>query len=330
MKTIDIVCPVFREEESIALFHEALAAAIGSYGPEYQFRIRYVLDPWPDRTEDLLRSISATDDRVEVVVMSRRFGHQAALVAGMDLSSADAIIMLDSDLQHPPSLVPELIRAWESGADIVQAVRRDPRNTGAFKRLTSRWFYQAFLKLSGTNLQIGAADYRLVSSRIAELFRDDIKEHNPFLRGLVGWVGFRIEYVPFVPAARVHGRSKYRVSTLINFALNGICSFSKLPLRWCVTVGLILSFVSVLLGIAQVLVYSLGVLQVPGWASLFSAISFIGGIQLFFLGVLGEYIGMIFDEVKGRPRYIVDKHNKVAKTHDQRSGQAEFELPRSQ
>ena len=306
MKTIDVICPVFREEESIALFHAALADALARVGPHYRVNVRYMLDPWPDGTETALEAIAAGDDRVEIVVMSRRFGHQAALVAGMDMSSADAVIMLDSDLQHPPALIPELIRAWEDGAEIVQAVRLEASES-AFKRLTSRWFYRSFMQLSGVDLQAGAADYRLLSGRVTALFRDRIREHNPFLRGLVGWVGFRIQYVPFTPAARAHGSSKYRLSTLVNFAVAGICSFSKLPLRWCVGAGLVLSLLSLLVGVIELLTYIFGVLQVPGWASLFSAVSFIGGIQLFFLGVLGEYVGLIFDEVKDRPRYVVDR-----------------------
>jgi dolichol-phosphate mannosyltransferase len=147
-----------------------------------------------------------------------------------------------------------------------------------------------------------------MSRRVADVFRTRLGEHNPFLRGLVGWVGFKIAYVPFTPVARARGKSKYNASSLINFAVNGICSFSKVPLRFCIGAGCIMATLSILSAIIQIAIYFLGSFEVPGWASIFAAVSFIGGIQLFFLGVVGEYIGLIFDEVKNRPRYIVEHH----------------------
>jgi len=307
MPKIDVICPVYREEEVIELFHRSLAAVLDGLSHRYAFRILYVADPSPDRTEAALSAIAQQDARVEVLVLSRRFGHQIALVAGLDHSRGDAAIMLDSDLQHPPELIPELIEHWQAGAEIVQAVRRDGGETAWLKRMTSRWFYETFLRLGAVDLRSGAADYRLLSARVAAVFREGLREHNPFLRGLVGWVGYRIVYVPFTPQRRASGRSKYRPTTLLNFALNGLCSFSKLPLRFCIGTGFLLAGLSILSGLLQVLAYVFSDYPVPGWASLFSTVSLIGGVQLFFLGVLGEYIGLIVDEVKDRPRYLVDK-----------------------
>jgi polyisoprenyl-phosphate glycosyltransferase len=307
MRTIDVICPVFREEEAIDLFHDRLSAALQPLVQRYQIRILYVLDPSPDGTEIVLSGISANDHRVEVLVMSRRFGHQAALIAGIDHSRGDAAIMLDSDLQHPPELIPRLVELWEQGAEIVQAVRIDGAETGALKRLTSRWFYRLFQKLGVVELPAGASDYRLLSRRVAEVVRAQLPEQNPFLRGLVGWLGFKVANVPFKPAPRERGRSHYRTSMLLNFALNGICSFSKVPLRFCIGLGLAVAGISVVGGIGELLLYALGRVEVPGWPSLIAALCFLGGIQLFFLGVIGEYVGLIFDEVKGRPRYIVDR-----------------------
>jgi polyisoprenyl-phosphate glycosyltransferase len=239
--------------------------------------------------------------------MSRRFGHQAALIAGIDHSSADAVVMLDSDLQHPPELIARLVGLWEQGAEIVQAVRMDGAETGALKRLTSRWFYKLFLKLGIVELPVGASDFRLLSRRVADVMRAQLPEQNPFLRGLVGWLGFKVAHVPFIPAPRERGRSNYRTSTLFTFALNGICSFSKLPLRFCIGLGLTVAVLSFVGGVGELLLYALGRTEVPGWPSLIAALCFLGGIQLFFLGVIGEYVGLIFDEVKGRPRYIIDR-----------------------
>jgi len=307
MPTIDVICPVYREEKVIALFHDRLSAVLNSLDEAYTFRILYVLDPSSDGTEMVLSMISANDPRVEVLVMSRRFGHQAALVAGLDHSRADAAVMLDSDLQHPPELIARLIELWEQGAEIVQAVRMDGSETGALKRLTSQWFYKLFVKLGVVDLPVGASDFRLVSRRVAEVMRAQLPEQNPFLRGLVSWVGFNVAHVPFKPAPREFGRTNYRASTLFTFALNGICSFSKLPLRFCSGLGLALAVISLLGGIGELLLYAVGRVDVPGWPSLIAALCFLGGVQLFFLGVIGEYVGLIFDEVKRRPRYIVDR-----------------------
>jgi dolichol-phosphate mannosyltransferase len=307
-QTIDIICPVFQEEETIQLFHKTLSSVVDKLSSRYDCRILYVLDPSPDRTEAILTEICSSDPRVELLVMSRRFGHQLALVAGMDYTRGDAVVMLDSDLQHPPELITQLVEIWDNGADVVQCIRQDLPEMGNIKRLMSRWFYRSFLCMGDVELPVGAADYRLVSRRVADVFRTQVCEHNPFLRGLVSWVGFKIVYVPFTPLRRERGKSKYSASSLINFALNGIFSFSKVPLRFCIVAGCIMAAVSVISAAIQLAVYFFGHFDVPGWASLFATVSFIGGIQLFFLGVVGEYIGLIFDEVKKRPRYIVDRY----------------------
>lgn len=311
MQTIDIICPVFREEAVIERFHKRLSAAIEDMGARYQVRILYVLDPSPDGTEEILAGISAQDASVEIMVMSRRFGHQAALIAGIELSRADAVVMLDSDLQHPPELINDLVSHWERGAEVVQAIRQDGTETGAFKRWTSRFFYHVLGKASGVQLAAGASDYRLLSRRVCEVVGQQLTEQNPFLRGLVSWVGFKTATVTYWPSARGGGRSKYTASTLVNFAINGIFSFSKLPLRVCIVLGFAMAALSFLVGFIQIALYLSGTLEVPGWASLFTAVSLIGGMQLFFFGVSGEYLGLIFDEVKARPRYLVDRHYRA-------------------
>jgi len=306
-KRLDIVCPVYREEAAIELFHESLSAATSVLVGRYALRFLYVVDPSPDRTEAVLRGIAARDSRVGIIVMSRRFGHQAALIAGMDAAQdADAVVMLDSDMQHPPELIPKLVEQWEGGADIVQALRQDNEAIGFAKRVTSQAFYRIFQRFAKMDINIGAADYRLLARKVVDVFRRELREHNPFLRGLVTWVGYKIVYVPFVPARRAAGRSNYSLSTLGVFALNGICSFSKLPLRVCIFAGLGSAVFSMVLGIVLVLDYMLSQTpRAPGWASLFALVAFASSLNLFFLGVLGEYVGLIFDEVKNRPRYLI-------------------------
>lgn len=307
MRHVDIICPVFQEEETIGLFHQRLMQVVDRLTGRYMTRVLYVMDPGSDGTEQALRQIACCDRRVEVLIMSRRFGHQMALVAGLDASRGDAAIMLDSDLQHPPELIPELLEHWENGAEIVQAIREDATEAGRIRRAMSRWFYALFVRMGSPPLRAGAADFRLLSARVVSVFRAELREHNAFVRGLVSWVGYRIVYVPFRPAARLHGLSKYRPTTLFNFALVGLSSFSKVPLRFCIGVGFALAALGLLSAFAQIFAYVFGNRTVPGWASVLFAVSLMGGVQLFFLGVIGEYIGLIVDEVKNRPRYLIDR-----------------------
>lgn len=309
-RTLDVVCPVFREAQGIAAFHERLAGVMDSL-VDYDWRVIYVVDPAGDGSELVLTGIGALDPRIDVVVMSRRFGHQVCLVAGLDLSQADAVIMLDSDQQHPPEVIPQLVREWEAGADIVQTVRTDTLQTGFLKRTTSRLFYRLFRKLGSLDLPVGAADFRLLARPVVAIFRERIREQNPFLRGLVHWVGFNVRYIAFTPEVRRTGSSAYRPLVLVGFALNGWCSFSKVPLRICVLSGMFFALFAALITLAQTVAYLLGHNYVPGWLSLVIPPAFFGGIQLVFLGVIGEYIGLIFDEVKHRPRYIIQHHHRA-------------------
>jgi glycosyltransferase involved in cell wall biosynthesis len=306
MTRVDVVCPVYREEATILRFHQALAEATKTLGETISFRCIYVVDPGGDRSEELLCDLAKRDPSVAVLVMSRRFGHQAALIAGLDACDGDAVIMLDSDLQHPPSLIPELIERWRAGADIVQAIREDGKETTLHRRMTSDLFYRLVHRFSDIKIRSGAADYRLLSRKVVAIFRDQLREQNPFMRGLVTWVGFEIAYVPFAPQKRLGGTSNYSLSDLVIFAVNGLCSFSKFPLRICVWMGLVIATLSIVGGMANIVLYFLfSSRYAPGWASLFAFTTFTVGINLFFLGVIGEYVGLIFDEVKGRPRYLV-------------------------
>lgn len=304
-KTIDIVCPVYAEGAGIAAFHDRLSKVMTGLEDRYLCKVIYVVDPAGDETEAALEALTKRDSRVEVIVMSRRFGHQMALVGGMDASSGDAVVMLDSDLQHPPELIPELVGHWEAGGDVVQTIRQDGQEIAPWKRITSRWFYKTFMSVGSIELKSGAADYRLLSRKVVDVFKLEMREHSPFLRGLVSWVGFNVRYVPFKPDVRASGTTKYRLSTLVEFAINGVTSFSKMPLRMCIGFGMTVALFSILFGVFSVFSSLFGSRTVLGWPTLISTMTFLGGVQLIFLGVLGEYIAVIFDEVKDRPRYLV-------------------------
>jgi Glycosyltransferases involved in cell wall biogenesis len=307
MKIVDIVLPVYNEEEVLDSFHAALTAALRPLERDYLFTICYVLDRSTDRSFDVLRRIAERDRSVTVVHLSARFGHQMSLVAGLDRSRGDAVIMMDCDLQHPPELIPRLLDEFERGYDIVHAIRQYGDQIGLLKRGSSAMFYRLQNALSPVEMQAGAADFRLVSRKVARVFQTSIRERNQFLRGLFQWVGFRSTVVPFVSPPRAGGTTKYDIKRLVKFSITGILSFSKVPLRVATLLGFFISTLS--LGYAF---YLLGAFFVvghtpPGYTSLIVMMSFLGGLQLTVLGVLGEYLGSVFEEVKQRPLYIVDE-----------------------
>lgn len=324
MRQIDILCPVFREEEALLGFHARLRSALQCLGDRYAFRFIYVMDPSPDRTEAVLRDMVLADRDVTVLVMSRRFGHQAALLAGIDAAQGDALVMLDSDGQHPPEMIPTLVERWEAGSQIVQTLRKDGPETGWLKRSTSAWFYRVLSRIGSIELRGGAADYRLLDRSVVEVIRNDFGERNIFLRGIIAWVGYETSFVEFEPLKRMSGTSNYRTSILFNFAIQGISSFSKFPLRLCTVTGMVVAVLSIFAAFLMVVDYFAGTQVVPGWATLLAFVAFLGGVQLFFMGMFGEYLGQVFDEVKGRPRYLVarryaaalpDENNSIRSTH---------------
>ena len=307
MKTLTVISPVFNEEEVIEQFYDELAKVLASLADRYNSTILFVVDRSSDRTLEILERIAAADPAVRIVSLSSRFGHQMSLLAGIDHAHSEVLIMLDSDLQHPPSFIPTLLRKFEEGYDIVYTIRQDGSETHALKRWTSCLFYHLINKVSQVPILESAADFRLISSKVAAIFREQIRERNQFLRGLFIWVGFNSAGVSFQSCSRAGGRSKYSVGRLLQFAAHGMVSFSKQPLQAAVFVGFSFALLGFILSLVT-FVQSLWQRSWPsGWATLAILIPTFSGIQLIFLGVLGEYIGAIFDEVKGRPHYIVEK-----------------------
>src|SRR3984893_15913331 len=304
---IDIILPVYDEEEGLPIFPEALSAVMAGLSQRHTFRLIYVLDRCPDNSLAVLKDIATWDARVTVLHLSRRFGHQMSLIAGLDHSDGDASILMDCDMQHPPEVIPKLLEKFEEGYDVVQAIRTYDSQIHPAKQWTSRLFYKVQNWLSAIDIPVGAADFRLISRKVRNVFQDSIREQNQFLRGLFQWVGFRQATVEFVSPPRVAGTTKYRLLNLFTFSLTGITSFSKVPLRAAAVVGFIISALSVLYGLFAITVYlTVGHLP-PGYTSLIVAVSFMGGLQLTVLGILGEYLAAVFDEVKRRPLYIVDE-----------------------
>ena len=298
-KTVTIVVPVYNEAENIPHFVTAVDEAMA--GLPYDYEILFVDDGSREESREVLRKTVAADAHVRALWLSRNYGHQAALTCGIDHAEGDAVITMDGDMQHPPALLPKLLGLWEQGYDVVQTIRQTTEGVSAFKRLTSKYYYKALNLISEVPVQPGGSDFRLMD-RQAVLSLRQYREHDRFLRGIVGAMGFRQVQVPFVAPERYAGTSKFSLKKMAKFALDGILGNSILPLRISFYIGLL----SVAL-FGHVLFETYEGDTVPGWSTIVIVMAFFGGTQLMVLGILGEFIGNIFREGKGRPLYLVDK-----------------------
>jgi polyisoprenyl-phosphate glycosyltransferase len=305
---LTVVAPAYNEEEVIGRFYEAASEVLASLESRYDYKLLFVLDRCEDGTLAILKDIAARDSHVQIVTLSSRFGHQMSLLAGVDhAADADAIVMMDSDLQHPPALIPQLVAAYERGNDVVFTVRRFSDETGALRRILNRVFYRSLNYLSHTEVKENAADFRLISRRVAEIVRIQIRERNMFLRGLFSWVGFNQTAVEFLSNDRAGGKSKYSLPRIFGLGMAGMLSFSTKPLKISIYVGMALAMMGFAFGVFAVYEYfSLNALP-SGWTSLVTLLLLFSGFQLIFIGIIGAYIGGIYEEVKARPHYIVDE-----------------------
>lgn len=301
---LGIVVPFFNEAESVQAFHGQLVEALDSIA--YEINFYYIDDGSTDATPELLMQIASNDPRVTIIELSRNFGHQSALSAGLDLASGVAVITMDGDGQHPPELLPQMVALFEDGYDIVMTQRVNQQGLGVLKRLTSRIFYWLINLLGDTHFQPGAADFRLHSRSVVDAIKG-MGDYHRFIRGMVAWVGFRTVILPFVPPERIGGKSKYSFSKMVRLSMDAVFSFSLVPLRIGILLGLFFLFLA-LLEMAYVLRFWIVGQEnqlVPGWSSLMFVILSVGGFLMVILGFVGIYIGYIFQQVKGRPPYVV-------------------------
>ena len=303
MRTLTVVCPVRDEEPVILAFHEELRRVLAGL-PGWSTSALYVVDGGTDRTLALLRGVAAAEPSVRVLVLSSHFGQQAALLAGLDHCDADAVVMMDGDLQHPPALIPSLLAEHEKGYDVVYTVREDTPEIPIAKRLAARFFYRLTRAVSDTPIHERAADFRLVSRRVVEVFQRSIRERGLFLRGLFVWVGFPSCAVRFRAGARRAGRTKYSLGRNLRFGMSGVVAFSRAPLRVAALAGLLVSSLG-LLAAAAALWGWLREGSPPPWMVALAIFGLVSGAQLLFLGVLGEYLGTVLEEVRARPHYVV-------------------------
>ncbi|HZZ77424.1 MAG TPA: glycosyltransferase family 2 protein [Gemmataceae bacterium] len=302
---LSIVCPAYREEDVLPLFHAELTRVLAALQGSYRIEIIYVDDGSDDGTLKAMRELAATDERVRYFSLSRNFGHQAALTAGLEHARGDVVITMDSDLQHPPRLIPELLAKWEQGEDIVLTIRADDKRLSLWKRYSSKLFYIVMALISDTDIRDAASDFRLMSRRAVHALLQ-LKERHRLLRGMVRWLGYRTTEIPFEPDVRKAGTTKYTLARMISLASEGMFSFSRLPLRLASYLGVL----AILVGLGNVVWYLLALLT--GVSSLGAGMTYVVvsmhllcGAVLCTVGVLGEYLGRVFEQVKDRPLYLI-------------------------
>lgn len=303
-KLISYIFPIYNEEGNIELLYRTMDELVR--GLDYDVEFIFINDGSRDRSLELLKGLAARDPRVRVIDFARNFGHQIAVTAGVDAAVGDAIIIMDSDMQDPPAVSLELIKEWEAGNDVVYAQRRSRQDT-AFKKLTADLYYRTLASLSDIDIPRNTGDFRLIDAKVAAQLRR-YREHDRFLRGMVSDIGFRQKAVLFDRDARHAGETGYPLRKMIKFAIDGILGFSSKPLELISRLGLIFSLVAVV-GVIYALVVRIFFPQhaVEGWAFTVIAVLFMGGLQLVMLGIIGSYIGRIYNQVKGRPLYGIQK-----------------------
>lgn len=304
-KKISFVIPVFNEQDNIALLVRELSGVV--IGKPYDFEMIFVDDGSTDKSLTVIKDLAQVYPYIFYIELSRNFGHQYALKAGLDLSNGDCVISLDCDLQHPPEVVSAMIEKWEQGYDIVYTRRKDDKKLPWMKRKTSAMFYRILNSISDLRLENGTADFRLMNRKAVDAF-SALNESELFIRGLVKWAGFRQTAIDYQPRERNAGRSKYNLKKMISFAVRGITSFSVRPLKLIAYLGLTLFLISMILVPYALISYFIGNV-VSGWTSLMITVIFFGSLQLLMLGIIGLYISKLVIQSKNRPLYLIRETN---------------------
>lgn len=304
MSTVSVVTPAFNEAQNIPRLLERLEEVLRD---TEDWELIVVDDGSTDDTLQVLKALARFMPRLRYLSLTRKFGHQAALKAGLDHARGDCVVSLDADLQHPPSLIPEMIHAWRSGYEVVNMIRAHG-NVPLFKRITSRFFYWLTNAISDYRIEPGSSDFRLLDKRVVDVLRG-IEERNLFLRGLIPWLGFRQVNLPYAQETRAGGQSKYKIPGMLRLAVRGITSSSLRPLHIATMIGAAMSLLAALYAAYALWIKFHAGTAIAGWTSVLISVLLIGGIQLLVLGVLGEYLGRALTEAKRRPAYVLREHN---------------------
>ncbi len=304
-KLISVVVPMYFEEEVASICYNRLLKTMDNI--KYNYELIFVNDGSTDRTLDILEDIAQKDKRVKVVSFSRNFGHQLAVTAGIDKSKGEAVVLIDADMQDPPELIPQMIELWEKGYHVVYGKRKKRKGESRFKLATAKYFYRILNRLSDVTIPLDTGDFRLMDRKVADVLRS-MPEKSRFIRGMVSWAGFKQIPLEYEREKRFAGTTKYPLKKMLKFAFDGIVSFSTKPLK----VSQFLGFLAVIVALA-VFIYTVtyrilgGKNLVAGWASIMTTVTFLGGVQLISIGILGEYIGRMYEQSKNRPLYIIER-----------------------
>ncbi len=297
-----VVIPVFNEESVVAECYRRLKSVMDSTGESYE--LIFVNDGSRDKTEDLVSEICSLDSQVKLISFSRNFGHQTAITAGMDHSVGQAVVVIDADLQDPPEVILEMIKKWKEGYDVVYGKRISREGETVFKKATSKLFYRLLRHMTNVDIPVDTGDFRLVDRKVCDVL-SSLTEQNRYVRGLVSWAGFRQTAVLFHRKERFAGETKYPFRKMVKFALDGITTFSYKPLKLATYLGFFVSFLSFLYLLVVLYLKLFTERTVSGWASMLSVSLIFNGVVLMILGIIGEYIGRIYDETKNRPLYVI-------------------------
>lgn len=311
---LSIVVPAFNEQEVLAAFHGRLAPVLDDL--EMDAEVLYVNDGSSDGTLEVIRGLREQDPRVAILDLSRNFGKEIAMTAGLEHARGDAVIIIDADLQDPPELIPELVRHWRDGWDMVYAQRIERLGESLLKKATARWFYRLMQRVGRVRIPENAGDFRIMSRRAVDSLLE-LREQHRFMKGLFAWIGYPQKGIPYQRDPRFAGRTKWGYWRLWNFALDGITSFTTTPLKWATYLGLATAFGSFAYAVEIILQKLLYGNPVKGYPSLMVVMLFLGGVQLVFLGIIGEYLGRMFDETKRRPLYFLSAYEPARSGKDE-------------
>lgn len=302
--TFTIIAPIYNESESIPELYRRVSAVMDGIGQPWELVL--IDDGSTDGSTDKIRALAKSDERVRPVIFARNFGHQIAVTAGLDYARGDAVVIIDSDLQDPPELIPEMAEKWREGYEVVYAVRAEREGESWFKLWTASLFYRIIYKITDVKIPLDTGDFRLMDRKVVDVLTK-MREHYRFLRGMSAWVGFKQVGVPYKRAARFAGETKYPFRKMLKLAINAVTGFSYLPLQLATYIGFGAAVLAIMLIPVVIIIRSLTEIELAGQATTLVAVLFLGGVQLISLGILGEYLGRIYDEVKGRPLYVVSQ-----------------------
>lgn len=312
-KLVTILIPAYNEEAVLPLLYDRLLKLMDGL-PQYNFELLFVNDGSKDRTLELIQEMRKHDPRVCYVNLSRNYGKETAMIAGFDYVNGDCMINIDADLQDPPELIPEMLKYWEEGYDDVYAKRKSRKGESFLKKFTSWGYYRVLQSMTNIEIQKDTGDFRLLDRRCVEAIKQ-MRESQRYTKGLYSWIGYKKKELLYDRDPRAAGKTKWNYRKLANLSIDGITSFTTAPLRWAALIGILVSllgFIYMMVIIIKTLIYGI---DVPGYASMMVVILFLGGLQLIFLGVIGEYLGRAFYETKHRPLYFIDRYNEHKETN---------------